>query len=117
MTAIRHLVSSYGESYFKPDAINYKNKYGTLDVGIEQINSCHWCYAAKVTDWMEFCNEYGYDPTRLAQLMDPKINLKFAAWINEITMKRHLASYHFADKPGKKKLYFELLAVIKKEAL
>ena len=39
LITIRHLVSAYGESYLKPDAINYRNHDGSIDMGIEQVNS------------------------------------------------------------------------------
>jgi soluble lytic murein transglycosylase-like protein len=55
------------ESGFNPYAIN-KNKNGTYDIGLMQINS----------SWLPFLSKYGYTTNHL---FDPCINAKVGTWI------------------------------------
>jgi len=55
------------ESGFNPYAIN-KNKNGTYDIGLMQINS----------SWLPFLSKYGYT---VNHLFDPCINAKVGTWI------------------------------------
>ncbi|MBF0315135.1 MAG: lytic transglycosylase domain-containing protein [Oligoflexia bacterium] len=68
------------ESNFNPQAVNKKNRNGTKDLGIMQVNS----------SWLRVLKEYGIDEKNL---FDPCTNINAAAWIFANAIKDHGSSW------------------------
>jgi hypothetical protein len=100
----------FGEGCFDPKAIGLNNN-GTVDFGGWQENLCHvWPTKDKKgryrrSEWERFCVEQGLDPHKLALLFDNKINVKFAAHLNEIFIKNHQGRYKYYNNPGRVRIY------------
>ncbi len=79
------------ESKLRPNVISPKNKNGTYDIGLMQINS----------SWLPTLGRYGINE---ASLLDSCINLDVGAWILAGNMKRHgntwkaVGSYNAKDE-------------------
>ena len=113
---IKLLSAAYGESGFYWKA-RHVNRNGTTDAGILQVNSVHWFGNGQIhPTWSEFCNTMGLD-YGLNQLWTPRINIEFAATINEIIQKTGKHGYKYASwkRPDQIRLYRLLQGVIKAE--
>jgi hypothetical protein len=111
---IKLLSAAYGESGFYA-AARYVNKNGSTDAGIMQVNSVHWWGKSQVhPTWGEFCDKLGYTYD-LAKLWKPRINIQFAAIINEMLAQQHQRTYRFNywKRPDQQKLYKLLQQAIK----
>lgn len=103
---VKFVVADYGESGFKPETINYHNKYKSVDMGELEINSVHWLSVkGKKTEWERFCKENGLRPEQIAYLFDTRINTMFAAHLNEIFCKYHQRTYSYSGRWDKDLMY------------
>lgn len=107
--AVNHLGTAWVESRLDQLCINY-NANGTLDFGMEQVNSCNWCQVGPdVPLWRPFCKKEGLNPKEIKLLLTSvKVNMRFAAFWNEWTMRHHGEYYHFAKTKNDWKLYLRL---------
>ncbi len=110
-TATRKLlVAIYTQSRFLKTAYNeHLNKNGTKDIGIAQINSCHW--STRKSDWYQFCHQEGLKSHDPGQLWDSSINILFAAWYNQKALDNDQTCYHFNRTKDQKRLYQALLKI------
>lgn len=72
------------ESSINHKAINKANRNKTIDVGVMQINSCHFNTLKKYTD-------------DLNNLYDPRFNIHVGAWVLKRCMKRFDVSWRAID--------------------
>ena len=88
---IKLISSSFGESGFDPNAVRVEkdNPGGGVDRGLLQINSIHLG-----KNWDNFCINMGVKPS--ANLIwNPRMNIFYAATINESLAKSHCKTYRF----------------------
>lgn len=98
--AINIIGACWVESQFDEGCINIENRFGTMDAGPMQTNSCNWNTPTGngVCGWEIFCSQQHLNPKKLAQLFDLKTSMMFAAWLNEIFIKNGQRTYSFGKK-------------------
>lgn len=118
LATIKLLVAAYGESRYDGLAVNV-NRNGSVDLGILQINSCHWFGVKDGAEWARFCKMEGIDPNNTRLLLNVYYNINYAGWLNEQFIQGRHATYHYYDAKSKRALYDALLKVtgLKKVAL
>lgn len=100
-TAIKLLGSIYNESGFVADSMNAKNRNKTIDVGILQINSVHWkAPHSKRTTFSNFCSAHKLRKD-MVTLWNPRTNILFAAYVNEMMCQQKLRSYNYRNSKRK----------------
>jgi hypothetical protein len=108
---IKLISSVFGESGFDPDAVRIEkdNPGGGIDRGILQINSIHMG-----APWDNFCINMGVKPNPNL-IWNPRMNIFFAALINESLARCHCKTYRYnhPKRKDQKRLYVLLQEAIK----
>jgi len=98
---LRFLSVIFVESGFNHDAYN-KNKNGTVDEGLCQVNSVHL-----EKTYRKFLDQEGF---MYQEPWDIEINIRFAAYLNEMFYQHHQRLYQFEKKsrPDQRKFFRKL---------
>lgn len=108
LVAVKLLVVGFGESCLDPTAMRL-NTNGSLDMGLMQVNSCNWFGPEKSSVWFKFCTREGYNPYNMRLFWNPRVNMAFAATLNEIFVRYGQKSYKYYGSERQRKLYTSLI--------
>ena len=108
---IKLISAVFGESGFDPNAVRLEkdNPGGGIDRGILQINSMHMG-----KNWDAFCLYMGVKPSQ-DLIWNPRLNIFYAAYINEALARKHCKTYRFnySKRLDQRKFYRLLKEAIK----
>ena len=103
---------SWVESGFDAACINMNNRFGTVDVGWMQVNSCNWQDSGGGCAWETFCSKQKLNPKNLSLLWNLRTNMMFAAYLNELFIKHKQRTYSYGKKPVDLVLYSRLMEIV-----
>lgn len=117
LITIKLLTAWHWESCLDPNCIqpNLSKKNGlvnSIDYGMCAVNSVHVFLIDKTSLWYRFCvMEKVKHPDDFKNVMDPELNCKFAAMLNEAFIKDGNDTYHYYENPTQREFYDMLIKV------